>query len=129
MSKDVVRSYKEAVLKVGELTVDPVVQRTRLSEPKVRKIFANFNPDALGVITVSLRKDLTYVVLDGMHRVEAVRRLTDNTGTMAAHVLEGLSLAEEAEIFLDLNFSPGVDVKYAERVLDAFAPTRLRPSA
>ena len=33
------------------------------------------------------------------------------------------------EVILDLNFSPGVDVEYAERVLDAFAPTRLRPSA
>ena len=34
------------------------------------------------------------------------------------------------EVFLDLNFSPRVDdVEYAERVLEAFAPTRLRPSA
>ena len=33
------------------------------------------------------------------------------------------------EVILDLNFSPGVDLEYAERVLDAFAPTRLRPSA
>jgi alkanesulfonate monooxygenase SsuD/methylene tetrahydromethanopterin reductase-like flavin-dependent oxidoreductase (luciferase family) len=30
------------------------------------------------------------------------------------------------EVFLDLNLSPGVD---ADRVLEAFAPTRLRPSA
>jgi hypothetical protein len=27
------------------------------------------------------------------------------------------------EAFLDLNFSPHVDVAYADRVLDAFAPT------
>ena len=33
------------------------------------------------------------------------------------------------EVFLDLNLSPGVDVEYADRVLEAFAPTRLRPSA
>lgn len=105
MSKDINVRFSEAVLKVGELTVDPQVQRSRLSEAKVRRIYANFNPDALGVITVSLRKDMSYVVLDGMHRVEAVRRLTDNTGTMSAHVLTGLALAEEAEIFLDLNYS------------------------
>jgi probable F420-dependent oxidoreductase len=34
------------------------------------------------------------------------------------------------EVFLDLNLSPRIpDVEYAERVLDAFAPTRPRPSA
>jgi probable F420-dependent oxidoreductase len=33
------------------------------------------------------------------------------------------------EVFLDLNPSPRVDVDDAERVLETFAPTRLRPSA
>ena len=33
------------------------------------------------------------------------------------------------EVFLDLNLSPRVSLEYAERVLEAFAPTRLRPSA
>ena len=33
------------------------------------------------------------------------------------------------EVFLDLNFSPGMTAADAERVLEAFAPTRLRPSA
>ena len=34
------------------------------------------------------------------------------------------------EVILDLNLSPRIpDVEYAERVLEAFAPTRLRPSA
>jgi probable F420-dependent oxidoreductase len=33
------------------------------------------------------------------------------------------------EAFLDLNVSPRNDPAYAERVLEAFAPTRLRPSA
>ena len=105
MSKEIDVRFSEATLKVGELTVDSRVQRSRLNENKVRKIYANFNRDALGVITVSYRKDKSYVVLDGMHRVEVVRRLTDNTGTMACHVLTGLSLEEEAEIFLDLNYS------------------------
>lgn len=105
MSKEIVHNYKEADLKVGELTLDPRVQRTRLKEAKVRNIYRNFNPAALQIITVSLRKDLSYVVLDGMHRVEAVRRLTDNTGTVPCHVLEGLTLAQEAEIFLALNYS------------------------
>jgi probable F420-dependent oxidoreductase len=33
------------------------------------------------------------------------------------------------EVFFDLNLSPRAGVEYAERVLDAFAPTRLRPPA
>ena len=33
------------------------------------------------------------------------------------------------EVFLDLNLTPGVDYDDAERVLETFAPTRLRPSA
>lgn len=105
MSKDINRKYSDATLKVSELTIDPQVQRTAMSEKKVRHIVANFNPAALQVITVSLRKDLSYVILDGAHRTEAVRRLTDNTGTMDCHVHEGLTLEQEAAIFLDLNYS------------------------
>jgi hypothetical protein len=105
LSKDINRAFSVATLKVSELTIDPRVQRTAMKESKVRRIVANFNPAALQVITVSLRKDLSYVILDGAHRTEAVRRLTDNTGTMDCHVLEGLTLQEEAAIFLDLNYS------------------------
>jgi hypothetical protein len=47
-------------------------------------------------------------------------------------VLEDLAVLRAqgvTEVFLDLNLSPRVDAEYADRVLDAFAPTPPRPSA
>ena len=45
-------------------------------------------------------------------------------------VLAALRAQGVTEVFLDLNLSPrAVDVEYADRVLETFAPTRLRPSA
>lgn len=95
--------FTEKDLPVKELSIDHAVQRTGLDMRKVENIVTEFNKDALGRITVSKRKLGDLVVLDGWHRVEAVRRLTDNDGTIPARVFEGLTLAEEAGIFLKLN--------------------------
>ncbi len=88
---------------MADLSIDAKVQRSFLREDRVEKIVRNFNPHALGRIHVSLRKDRSIRVLDGWHRLTAVRRLTDNQGTIPATVFEGLTLQEEAKIFLDLN--------------------------
>ena len=58
-----------------------------------------------------------------------VRRPLQGTREQVLDELVALRAQGVTEVFLDLNLSPGVDVEYAERVLDAFAPTRLRPSA
>jgi hypothetical protein len=110
--------YVEEVLFVNELTVDPRVQRSNLREQNVRHIVNHFNPDALGVITVSRRKDRSHIILDGQHRTEAVRRRTNNSGTVPCHVFNGLTLAEEALMFLDLNQGdkPSLIDKYRVRV-------------
>lgn len=96
-------SYTREDLKAGDLYVDKRVQRDQLQEKKVEHMVANFNRDAIGVIHVSRRIDGDYVI-DGWHRMETVRRVTDNNGTIAAHVYKGLTLAQEARLFLDLNF-------------------------
>lgn len=95
--------YIETRLPVGELTIDPRVQRTNLNLAKVMRIVNNYNPAVLGVMTISSRRDRSNVILDGMHRVEAVRRLTDNQGDVPCHVFTDLTLMEEATTFLDLN--------------------------
>jgi hypothetical protein len=97
------QKYTERRLDVGELTIDRRVQRQGLNTAKVEHIYTNYNPASLGIITVSLRKDRSYVVVDGQHRVEATRRITDNQGDVPCRVFEGLTLAEEAQMFLDLN--------------------------
>lgn len=97
-------SFTVEDLAVSDLQVDRRVQREALKPRKVEMIKRKFNPDALGVIHVSRRKDRGLYVIDGWHRWEAVRQLTDNEGSIRAHVYEGLSIPQEALMFLDLNY-------------------------
>jgi hypothetical protein len=105
-------------LPVGSLEVDRRVQRTGLEQHKLEKMVKYWNEDAKGVITVSRRRDRSQIIIDGQHRTEAVRRLTDNQGTVTCHVYEGLSLMEEAQMFLDLNNTtkPPIQDKFRVRV-------------
>jgi hypothetical protein len=88
---------------VGDLEVDRTIQRSFLDTRKVDRFVANYNPSALGSGTVSRRNAVTNIVLDGMHRVEVIRRVTNGTGTFLVRVFEGLTRQEEAQLFLDLN--------------------------
>ena len=58
----------------------------------------------------------------------ADRGAPDAASGSALDELAALRAQGVTEVFLDLNLSPG-DVDDAERVLEAFAPTRPRPSA
>jgi probable F420-dependent oxidoreductase len=58
-----------------------------------------------------------------------VRRPLHQTREQMLDELAALRALGVTEVFLDLNFSARVDVEHAERVLDDFAPTPLRPSA
>jgi hypothetical protein len=88
---------------VNELEIDENVQRSLMSLSKINRFKAKWNPAAVGRILVSRRKDRSLRVLDGMHRVEAFRQLSDNTGFIPCEVYTGLTLEEEAELFLDKN--------------------------
>jgi len=101
-------------LPVSALIVDIMVQRTQFDQKRVENIVAKFNKAALGVITVSERDDGTLVIVDGWHRWEAVRRVTDNQGVLDCEVFSGLTLAEEAQLFLDKNYTN------APKILDKF---------
>lgn len=101
-------TYTVETVKVSDLDVDRAVQRDELKPRKVEMIVRNYNRDALGVLHVSRRRTANgalvgMYVIDGWHRMEATRRVTDNTGEMTAHVYDGLTLAEEAAMFLALN--------------------------
>ena len=58
---------------------------------------------------------------------DALRIVVRRAGAQTLEDLAALRAHGATEVILDLNFTPGVDVAYAERVLDAI--TRLRPSA
>lgn len=95
--------FTEEWVKVGELEVDATIQRDHLDLNKINRMVSAYNPAALGVITVSKRNRVTKIILDGQHRVQTVSRVTDNTGELLCHVFSGLTRAQEAQMFLDLN--------------------------
>jgi len=111
--------FTEEWLSVGDLTIDRSVQRDHLDLGKVERIVKRFNPSALGIITVSQRNAVTYIVLDGMHRTQAVKELTDNTGKVLCHVFHDLTRKDEAQMFLDLNdgTQPTLIDKYQKRLI------------
>lgn len=97
--------YTEEWIKVSDLIVDPKVQRIELDDKKVHKIEANYNPDALGTLTVSRRKDSSQVILDGWHRQQATKMKLGDDAQLYCRVFEGLTFKEECQMFLDLNYT------------------------
>ncbi len=95
--------YTDELVSVNDLQVDPKVQRWHFNPRKVEEMVRNYDPNKLGRLTVSRRNPVTLVIVDGWHRWETVRRVTDSTGKVESRVFEDLSVAEEAQMFLDLN--------------------------
>jgi hypothetical protein len=89
-------------LPIVALESDPRVQRP-LSETWVDKIAKNLDPDYIGIISVSDRGEGQYVILDGQHRVAALRQLGWLDQRIECKVHRGLSLAAEAALFVHLN--------------------------
>lgn len=110
-------TYTVVKIPASELEVDRRVQRDELNQRKVETIERDYNEDALGVIIVSSRKNRGKYIVDGWHRVEATKR-KDPSYELTCHVFEGLSLVQEAEMFLDYNFAdrPSLLEKYKVRL-------------
>lgn len=88
---------------LDEIVIDPRVQRKEgVNQRRVNKMAANFDPHALGVLILSYRRDGSYVCLDGMHRRAAAIQ-AGWVGPVDARVFTGLSLSEEAALFLLYN--------------------------
>jgi hypothetical protein len=106
-----------AEIAVSDLDTDSRIQRP-LDPNKVGTMVKNFNPDAVGTITVSRRKDRSNIIVDGQHRVEVVRRVTGAMGSVYCRVFTGLTLLQEAMMFLALNNTtkPRYVDKYKVRV-------------
>lgn len=111
------------VIPVKDLLVDKKVQRPYLNMAKVDKIVQFFNPAALGQGTASDRGNGEIVLLDGMHRREAIALNTDNEGSFECRVFTGLTLEQEADIFLLLNSGtqPSLATRYRVGVIGGVA--------
>lgn len=87
---------------IDALNVDPTYQRP-ISSKHVHKIFREFDGDLLGVILVSERPSGERYILDGQHRVEAIRMLGHIDAVLPAMVYSHLDQETEAKIFADAN--------------------------
>jgi len=104
---------------LDELTVDCRVQRVEgIDHKRVAAMAASFNPMALGTLLVSQRADGSKVVLDGWHRWDAARQ-AGYTGLLNAEVYSGLTIEQEAELFLLHNTSkaPSAISRFRARVI------------
>ena len=95
-------SKMSSIVKISDLTIDYTYQRQPIMK-KVNKIAKSFDPDILGVIICSMREDGSIAVIDGSHRVHALRMKGLNDSTVNALVYFSLTIQEEAKIFALLN--------------------------
>lgn len=85
---------------VDKIVVDQRVQRSQFTQSILNKMIAGFDQAALGTIIVSKRnKNNSFVVLDGMHRVEVCRTVEGAPTELNALIYSGLTLEEEARLF------------------------------
>lgn len=68
----------------------------------VKAICKDFDPDALGILTVAPRPNGRYAVIDGQHRLAAIRIMTPGA-LVRCDVISDLSYQEEAKKFLRFN--------------------------
>jgi hypothetical protein len=87
-------------LNISVLTIGQDAQR-KLSLSKVDKMVRNYDPKQLEPITVSLRADGTYHVVDGQHRVRMCKLL--GMTEIPARIIEGLEAEQESKLFIMLD--------------------------
>ena len=102
MSNSNTKKQGVSFVAIDDLKTDYSYQRA-LDEKRVKKIAQDFKPEISGVITVSRRKDGSMYVVDGNHRISAMKAI--GRKYTEAKIIDGLSQTEEAELFGLLNTS------------------------
>lgn len=98
------RIEKSCTLKwvaIGLMRVAPHAQR-ELNQARVDRLAANFDLEQLGTPTVNHRGGY-YWIIDGQHRIEALRQIGWGDQQIQCWVWEELTEEQEAEKFLTLN--------------------------
>jgi len=78
------------------------MSQRELNQARVDHIVATFDLEQIGTPTVNLR-DSAFWIIDGQHRIEALRQIGWEDQQVQCWTYEGLSEEEEAEKFLKLN--------------------------
>lgn len=98
------KDYPVRWVPLGQISVLWAQSQRPLNERKVKQIMDDFDPDAVGFITLT-QPDGTGVhhCIDGQHRSEAVRRLWGDKELIPAIVLPAKNPVEAAELWLKIN--------------------------
>lgn len=100
MAKFVGRRIERAYLPISVMHVDHHYQRP--ADPRwVTTIARNFDPDLLDVFKVNLRSDGTYWLINGQHRLRALRAKEMHDAVVCCDLYTGLTVAEEAKLFTE----------------------------
>lgn len=99
--KRIERAARLHWVNITDMKVSPLAQR-EMKQARVDKIAANFDAEMIGVPILSLR-DEAYYIVDGQHRVNALINIGWGDQELQCWVYQGLSEADEAEMFLVLN--------------------------
>lgn len=86
-------------VKIKDLNVDAYTQRS-YSDQFARHLASNWTDAKAGVFKVSLRRDGSMYVIDGQHRRGALLHRDQGDSEVPALVYEGLTLRDEAEMFI-----------------------------
>lgn len=107
---------------LDQIKVNPAAQR-ELKQSRVDHLVANLDLDQIGNPVLNERNGSFYVI-DGQHRIEALRQFGFTNETVQCWVHFGLTEAEEAERFLQINDTLAVEAhaKYRTAV-NAGRPT------
>ena len=126
--KRVTRTPTKRSVRLGSMAIPPRAQR-EFKQYWADDLLSKFDPDDLGLLLLSFRRGVYYVI-DGQHRLAALKAwLGDGweDQEIECEVYEGLTEAQEAELFLRRNRRLSVN-KYAEFCIavNAGRPTETR---
>jgi hypothetical protein len=99
--KRIERHAHLAWVPIAQIKVSPLAQR-ELKQARVDHIAANLDVEQIGNPTVNER-DGAFYIIDGQHRVEALRKIGWGDQQIQCWRYVGLTESEEAEKFLKLN--------------------------
>lgn len=103
-------------IELKKLKIDDSYQRdtqSLRSQINISKIVENFSWDKFSPISVSENTDGTFNIIDGQHRVEAIRQLGD-IDKVPCWVIPGCACQKQAEAFIGINKNRVLITPYAK---------------
>jgi hypothetical protein len=91
-----IKQPKITTIRISDTVVDRKYQRNT-DRKRVLEIVKNFKPEGLGILYVSIRNDGKYYIIDGAHRVAALKQI--GIETLKVFAYEGLTVNEEAYLY------------------------------